>query len=472
MIFSQTLAQSLQGALAPFLPNPSRHNRGDASGISVPNASALYAGTVARVVRPTTSAAISQLLRQWSGPVCVGGGRYSMGGQIAYPNAMHLDMRGMASMVWLDVAAKRARVLAGATWRTLQEAIDPFDLAVRTMQSFSNFTVGGAVSVNAHGRYLGHGPVGGSVSALQLVLADGAVVEASRTVNVDLFRAAIGGYGAIGVITEVELELADNINIERHTETVTLDGYAKHFSDVLLADPANFMHNADLLPPLFDQPFGITWKRSGQALTMDGRLTEHGKVYRLQQRLTWLMMEVPGLRGLRKHVLNKLLYAKTVVKRLNLEASRDVAELDPKSRHRATFALQEYFVAPDKLAPFVRDMVAILKRHQVPTLNITIRHSPTDNLSLMAWARGEVFSVALYHKQKTTPAAQVAVGNWTRELVELALSYQGTYYLPYQMHATRAQFERAYPQVCELRALKKRVDPDNKLLNGLWGNYL
>ena len=35
------------------------------------------------------------------------------------------------------------------------EAIDPYDLSVKIMQSYANFTVGGTLSVNAHGRRSG-----------------------------------------------------------------------------------------------------------------------------------------------------------------------------------------------------------------------------------------------------------------------------------------------------------------------------
>jgi hypothetical protein len=73
------------------------------------------------------------------------------------------------------------RSLAGMSWRELQDHLDPKGLAVKTMQSDANFSIGGAVSVNAHGRYVGHGPVGHSLRALQLVLADGRVIEASRS---------------------------------------------------------------------------------------------------------------------------------------------------------------------------------------------------------------------------------------------------------------------------------------------------
>jgi FAD/FMN-containing dehydrogenase len=83
------------------------------------------------------------------------------------------------------------------------------------MQTYANFTVGGSLSVNAHGRYMGEGPLAHSVESLRLILADGNLVEASPTQNPELFYAAIGGYGGIGVIAEATLLLADNIKIER-----------------------------------------------------------------------------------------------------------------------------------------------------------------------------------------------------------------------------------------------------------------
>jgi FAD/FMN-containing dehydrogenase len=49
---------------------------------------------------------------------------------------------------------------------------------------------------------------------------------------------------------------------------------------------------------------------------------------------------------------------------------------------------------------------------------------------------------------------------------------RGRYYLPYQLHATREQFERAYPEVAQLRRLKSRVDPQGRFSNSLWQKYL
>ena len=51
------------------------------------------------------------------------------------------------------------------------------------------------------------------------------------------------------------------------------------------------------------------------------------------------------------------------------------------------------------------------------------------------------------------------------------LSVGGTYYLPYQPHATPAQFSRAYRRSGEFFALKRRLDPGDKFRNNLWDHY-
>ena len=82
-------------------------------------------------------------------------------------------------MVSFDPDAHTITVEAGITWRALQNVIDPKDLSLRIMQSYANFTVGGSLSVNAHGRYVNQGPIIRSVRAIQVVLADGRLVDAS-----------------------------------------------------------------------------------------------------------------------------------------------------------------------------------------------------------------------------------------------------------------------------------------------------
>ena len=156
----------------------------------------------------------------------------------------------------------------------------------------------------------------------------------------------------------------------------------------------------------------------------------------------------------------------------NYEASLDTTALEPRTRALSTYLLQEYFVPVAAFLPFVRDMARILRAHEVTALNVSVRHSPADTLTLLTWAPTEVFSFVLYYKQRTSDGASTAVRAWTRELLDAALHHGGRYYLPYRLDATSAQFAGAYPEARVFASLKARIDPGNRFRNLLWERYL
>lgn len=437
--------------------------------LSVCNVTHLYSVLTTHIAEIRGTDDVRQALKKGAGRVSVGGGRYSMGGQTAVAGGLQLDMRAMQGLVFLDTVQKVVRVQSGMRWRALQALIDPQGLSVRTMQSYANFTVGGSVSVNCHGRYVGHGPVVNSVRALQLVMPDGEVLEASPQHNAALFYAAVGGYGGVGVITEVELALDDNFPIERRTVCVPLEDYPAWFKREVAGDPAALLHNADLLPPDFDYPRCVTWYRTDKAVSQPERLHPQHSSYLKEKLAIWAITELPGGDALRRKFVEPLQDPAAVVWR-NREASLDVAALEPATRAIATYVLQEYFIPERHFVRFARHMAALLKQTRTGTLNVSIRHAPADQRSLMAWAREDVFSFVVYYKQGVAPAAQIAVAEWTRTMITLALAHQGTYYLPYQLHATAQQFEAAYPQVAAFRTLRKSTGA-GRFSNALWDKY-
>ncbi|CAH0152752.1 Decaprenylphosphoryl-beta-D-ribose oxidase [Massilia sp. Bi118] len=442
------------------------------SSFVVANISQLYPVEVARIALPRSTEEVAREVRAWGGKVAVGGGRYSMGGQTAVALGLHLDMRGMNRLLHFDPVARTVRVQAGMTWRDLQDALDPAGLSVKSMQSYSNFTIGGAVSVNAHGRYTGTGPVGSTVRALRMVLADGAIVDASPNENTELFRAVVGGYGAVGVITEVELELVENCRIERVVVPLTLDTYRAYFTRQVRDAHDVVMHNADLLPPHFNEPVAVSWRRTDKALTETARLVPRGQRYRVSQAALEVATEAPYGDLLVRHVLHPLMRSGGVVKWRNHEASLDVNELEPASRAVSTYALQEYFVPVARFESFAREMAAVIRAHGAQVLNVSVRHTKADPVPLLAWAKEEVFSFVVYYKQQTSASACAAVGEWTRAMIASALRHGGRYYLPYQLHATKAQFEQAYPDIEALRRVKRALDPEGKFSNAMWARYL
>lgn len=427
---------------------------------------------VGEVRRPASTAEVQAAIRSSTGSISVGGARYSMGGQIAAAGSLHLDLRGLRKLVWLDAAQRRVRVQAGMRWRDLLDHLDPHDLSPRIMQSYSNFSIGGSVSVNCHGRYVGAGPVAHSLRALQVVTADGAVRELDRRQAPAEFAAVIGGYGGLGVITEVELDLAPNERIQRQVERVRLADYPDYFRSHVAGDPDVLMHNADLAPPDFDAPLAISWRRSQAPLTHAQRLIPRDMDYSREQNLIWAVSELPASGSLRERFQTERLLHEPMVQMRNREASLDAAALEPRTRRFSTYLLQEYFIPMAGFHSFARQITAILRQHGVQALNISIRHSPPDRDSLLAWAREEVFSFVLYHKQEAGERADQLAGLWTRPLIDAALMHGGRYYLPYRLHATPAQFLRAYPEAHAYAALKRRLDPSGRFRNCLWEKYL
>ncbi len=419
-----------------------------------------------QVVVPGCTDAVSHAVRRWPGQIAIGGARYSLGGQVAVAGGLHLDMRGMAGIVWLSPELRRVRVQAGLRWRDLQEVIDPFNLSVRTMQSYANFTVGGSVGVNVHGRYVGHGAIGESVLGLQLVLADGQVIEARRDQNTELFRAALGGFGAVGVITEVELALDVNSVIERQVSRVALADYPDFFDD-LLRDPTVLMHNADLIAPDFDRPVAVTWRTTDKPPSEPRRLTPRDLSYGFEKAALWAVSEWPELRP---PLIERVLGSPRVVWR-NHEASLDVTALDLAHRRFHTHVLQEYFIPMRNFQAYSRALVAQIRQAQ-GIVNVSIRQAPPDPWALLPWAREPVFSFVIFVKEATDAAGQAMAGDRTRAWIELALAHEGRHYLPYRLHATQAQFDRAYPEAAALRTLKKAVDSTRKFTNQLWERYL
>jgi FAD/FMN-containing dehydrogenase len=444
---------------------------GPVSGPVVRDFTHLYPVEVAREIAPTTEAEIVAAVRQTSGPISIGGGRYSMGGQTATEGALHVDMRRFNRILQLDTAARTLTVQTGATWRQIQEFIDPYGLSVKVMQSYGNFTVGGSLSVNVHGRYAGLGPIISTVRSIRIVTADGTAVTASPTENRELFYGAIGGYGGLGVITQATLELADNVRVRRTRRTMPVTAYGDWFRRNVRGREGIVFHNADIYPNEYDRVSAVTFTRTADSVTVPDRLQPEKASYPAQRWGQRIVTGWPLGKEIREHLLDPWTYRGEPVVWRNYEASYNVRELEPSSREKYTYVLQEYFVPVERFDAFVPRMREIFRRYDVNVVNVSIRHATPDPGSLLAWARAEEFAFVVWYKQRTDTQSRQKVAAWTREMADAALAAGGRWYLPYQPHATPEQFARAYPRSGEFFALKRRVDPRNRFRNKLWDRY-
>lgn len=128
-----------------------------------------------------------------------------------------------------DTAARVYRVRAGTRWHHVIGVLDPLGFSVAVMQSNSDFSVGGTLSVNAHSWPVPYGPFGTTVRVVRLMLADGTVVTCSRTENAELFSLVIGGYGLFGIVLDADIEMADNALLTPTFERMPAASVAERF---------------------------------------------------------------------------------------------------------------------------------------------------------------------------------------------------------------------------------------------------
>lgn len=452
------------------IPGKKDRDKENAKALIVNDVTELNPVKVQGIVVPHTIEEIAEAVRAHD-KVSIGGGRNSMGGQTASEKAVQIDMRAYNKILALSTSTKEITVQAGARWRDIQDAIDPYGLSVKIMQTYSNFTVGGSLSVNVHGRYIGLGPIILSVKNMRLVLADGSIVEASPTQNRDLFYSVIGGMGGIAVISDATLELADNVNVERKRNKVATEDYYEYFKREVRDSEAALFHNGDMYPPEFESVSAVTWSVTDKEPTTKERLIPKAKDYWVE-RIAWLIMsEWPYGRSVREYVIDPVLYRSDAVHTRNYEASYDIAELEPNNRERSTYVLQEYFVPVERFDEWVPKMKKVFNDNDVNVINVSIRHALPDSGAILAWAPTESFAFVVYYKQGTDEESKEKVGMWTRQMIDAVLSVGGTYYLPYQLHATDDHLHRAYPRMTDYFDIKRKYDPTNKFTNKLWDTY-
>jgi len=450
-------------------------------GGTVNDASCLDRTPVAGVVAPRSEAEVAGALafaRARGLTVSAAGVKHSMGGQAFQRGGLVLDMRAMNAF-HLDRERRTVTVGGGATWHDIQKAIHP-DFAVKAMQSTDIFTVGGSISVNAHGMDHRAGAVLGSIRSLRVMLANGTALTVSPTENEQLFRHVVGGYGLFAVILSAELEVVPNDVYRSERAVIAYRDFPALYRRIE-ADPSvrlMYAHLSTSPGSLLDETLVYTYRRvdSDQGLeraplgevgsTKMRRLTvnlaKHGALF---QRLKWWSEKTLEHR-----------FESCTITRAQAMGDGEaclVSRNDPmhdsvaylrNALRKETDILHEYFIPRDRLIPFLDGLRRLVRTHDANLLNASIRAVDSEPTAL-SYAPDKAFSVVLYLNQKTNDEGNRRMARLTSDLIDLASDQGGRFFLPYQLHYTAAQLQRAYPEIGAFFAAKRDWDP-----GGLFGN--
>lgn len=427
--------------------------------------------------------------------VSIAGAQHSMGGHTLYPGGIVLDMLPYKQMHF-DAENNILSIGSGALWQDAIAYLDGFGKSIAVMQSFSNFSVGGSISVNAHGWQKNAAPLSSSVVSFTLMNAAGEILNCSRTENAELFKLVVGGYGLFGIILDVKLKVVENSVLKLKSVTLDPDDFVTHYQKQISNNPqvvfaygrlriskkhflqqasltyfenidvtgqdlksqpaqqsepqqSEQQHNAALTAPQSQSQKNVALRRWVFRSSVD---SEYGK------RLRW-DLENSMNKALRLHRFSR--------NEILNEHSSLIENKDPNS----TDILQEYFVPKQHLAQFIDDIRPILHSSPIDLLNITLREVRQDQDAYMNYAREDVFGLVFLFNQKKTAIQEQQMQLLSNQLLDAALKYKGTYYLPYRLHIGRDKMRLAYPQADQFFALKLKYDPEQIFNNQFYQHY-
>lgn len=121
-----------------------------------------------------------------------------------------VDTSSLNHVLAIDIENKTALVEANVPMDALLLATLEHNLVPLVVMEFPGITAGGAYSGTAgESSTFRHGFFETTVNSVEIVLADGSVVLASRNDNQDLFWGAASSFGTIGVVTMLNVQLRD-----------------------------------------------------------------------------------------------------------------------------------------------------------------------------------------------------------------------------------------------------------------------
>ena len=133
----------------------------------------------------------------------------------------------------LNKAAKTVTVDANMTYGKLAPWLQERGYALHNLASLPHISVAGAVSTGTHGSGEKNGNLSTAVSGLELVAANGDVVELVRRKDGETFRGAVVSLGAIGAMTKVTLEVQPTFQARQWVyENMPLEAIKTHLDEI------------------------------------------------------------------------------------------------------------------------------------------------------------------------------------------------------------------------------------------------
>jgi xylitol oxidase len=136
----------------------------------------------------------------------------------------------------VDAAARTVRVSAGLRYGQVVTALDRAGFALANLGSLPHISVAGACATGTHGSGNDNQALVNSVSAVEIVQADGQLITLTRAGDPERFPGAVLALGALGVVTALTLDVQPTYDIQQFVyQGLPRASFGEHWKEVFAA---------------------------------------------------------------------------------------------------------------------------------------------------------------------------------------------------------------------------------------------
>jgi len=416
--------------------------------------------------------------------LCIAGGRHSMGSQQFATDGILIDMSKMNRVLNFDSSQGLIEVEAGIQWPKfvdyyldLQKNQDKQWGIAQKQTGADNFSIGGTISSNSHGRGLKMKPIIENIESLVILNHKNELIKCSRDENGDLFRLVVGGYGLFGVVVSVTLRLVPRQKIQCVVEIIDIESLHFLFEQRITAG-----HTYGDFQFAIDEN-NNNFLRKGVFSTYKP-VNNNAEIIENKKELSkddWnnlvLLAHTDKSRAFElyaKHYLStsgQIYWSDAHQLSIYLDNYHDFVNEKLDSREKGTEIITEIYVPRNALLPFIEKVREYFRANKINLIYGTIRLIQKDDESFLAWAKESwVCIVFNLHTRHTSERIEHSAKAF-RYLIDLSINFGGSYSLTYHKFATKRQVENCYPQFQKFLELKKQYDPKEIFQSDWYRHY-
>ncbi|MGB3301187.1 D-arabinono-1,4-lactone oxidase [Gordonia sp. (in: high G+C Gram-positive bacteria)] len=374
--------------------------------------------------------------------------------EIAIAPGIQVSMAGFKGVRSFDPETKRITLGAGTNLHQIPGILDPLGLAMINLGDVDRQTVSGATSTGTHGTGGQFGGISTQIRGVTLVDGTGKV----RTIgeNDPELKAAALGLGALGILTEITLQVTDAYAIE----AIEAPGDADETIDNFLENVANVDHYEFYWFPHTT----CTLTKTNTRLPASTPASGPGKVRRyiddellsndLLRVLCTIGSKAPALVPAISQLTGRGLSARRYVDRSDkiFISDRDVR-----------FREMEYAVPLEAVPDALREVRSMINRRKYKvSFPIEVRAAAADDL-MLSTAHGRASGYIAVHRYHRDDVADSHA--YFRDVEDIMMAHGGRPHWGKMHNRDAAYFESVYPKFNDFLAIRDKFDPNRTFAN-------